>query len=442
MRICLLIINSVLLQVNTNAANALVKGGSLEPFELIKYFTIFSAVVAAVAIGYGAVKGIYHLRNGKSKRYEAERTSFENLVGQLVSDNKTSQLAAAILLRQYFDEKRMPKRKRKQGYFLNLKSETINLISSVLRVVPSGVFQKTLADGLAFAKDLSNCDLQKTNLQDAFLDNKEGDLIMRNTDLYLADLSYANLTGIEGNGIILYKANLFHASIKNCNFTNANFRGANLTGATFKCCTFNNADFTGAQNIPKEINDGLTQIKDKGGKANLVYKGNGLVSAKHITNGKTIFFSMPGVMKKDEEILTKEYKLVMEGRGYNVIYYTPDKYPGFGQFDKVKGDIGESVAMIVFGFKQVQVEKGTCRPGTKDEHKMDDKWFSTSWNDIEGGMGLMGGLPILLVYDFALDNGVFNPKLSECHVLRISIDEDVRNIENNPVFREWLSRFE
>lgn len=412
---------------------------SLDPVEA---FRVFTYVTAAVAVAYGVIKAIYHLRNRKLKRYETEKESFEKLVGQLASENKTSQLAAAILLRKYFDEKRVPKRKRKKGYFLNLKSETINVISSVLRVVPSGVFQKTLADGLAFAKDLSNCDLQKTNLQDAFLDNKEGDLIMRNTDLYLADLSYANLTGIDGNGIILYKANLFRASIKNCDFTNANFCNADLAGASFKDCVLYGADFTNTQNKPKAIRDGLKVVIDKEGKKKMRFMKEGVVTAKHETNGKMVFFSMPGKMRIEEEVLTKDYQRILESKGFEVKYYYPDQYPGFGQFEKVQKDIQGSVAMIVFGFRQVVIKEGEYRPGTIEKMQIKDKWLSTSWNDIEGGMGLMKGLPMLLVCDPEIKNGVFDNRLSECFVFRISTKEDVRTIEENTVFREWLSRFE
>ena len=406
-------------------------------FLLITSLTVFSA------IAYGVIKAYNYLRNNKRKRYETEKESFEKLVGQLASDNKTSQLASAILLRKYFDEARMSQEKKngKKGYFLDLKTETINLISSVLRVLPSGIFQKTLADGLAYAKDLSKRDLQKTNLQDAFLDNKNGRLTMNETDLYLADLSYANMTGVDARGIILYKANLFCTSINDCDFTDANFRYSDLAGISIRDCTLKGADFMGAHNLPKDIKDGLVEeLKD--GKKKLVFNKEGKVSAEHEKNGKSIFFSMPGVMKKEEEILTKEYQKLLMGRGYDVIYYSPDKYPGFGQFEKVKADINNSAAMIVFGYKQVHVDKGICRQGTKDESIMDGKWFSTSWNDIEGGMGLMKGLPILLVYDFDINNGIFDNKLSECFVLRLSTGEDIRTIDNNPVFREWLSRFE
>jgi uncharacterized protein YjbI with pentapeptide repeats len=430
---------------------------------------LVSAIGVGVSIGYGGTKYKIEKNEIEAKRLENAIRSFENLVAQLTSENKTKQLAAAVLLRNYFekdvsttisntkhntrnnnnDKKRIAHSKttnqKQTSKTTNqekiTKDQAINVITALLRVLPTGVFQKTLADGLAFAKDLSNCDLQKTNLQDAFLDNKDGTLFMEHTDLFLADLSYANLTGINAKGIILYRANLFHASIKNCDFTEANFRNADFAGVKFTDCIFDGADFTGAINLPEELRKIIDE--NKGYFPTIKPENdNNTFSFQHKSKGKAIFFSIPGVLKNDELVITKEYKELMEKKGYNVIYYVPDKYPGFGQFDKVKEDISASTAMIVFGFKQVHVEKGTCRPNTEDERSFDGKWFPTSWNDIECGMGLMKGLPILQIVDPDIDNGVFDQKLSECFVLRLSTNENVREIEHNSVFREWLSRFE
>ena len=131
----------------------------------------------------------------------------------------------------------------------NLHSETINVISSLSRVLPTGIFQKTLVDGLAYAKDISGYDLQKANLQDIYLGVKQNTLKLDNTDLFLADLSYALIENVVGNNIIFYRAILMGARIKNCNFTNGNFRDSDLTNVIFKNVILKNSDFTGAYNV-------------------------------------------------------------------------------------------------------------------------------------------------------------------------------------------------
>lgn len=377
-----------------------------------------------VAFAYGVVKAIHHLMTRRERKREAFLKSFDTLVAQLTSDNKTAQLSAAILLRRYFKD---TKKKR----HLDLKMETVNVISSLLKTLPTSVFQKTLADGLAYAVDLSKCDLQKTNLQDVLLDNKYQQVIMNETDLFLADLSYANLEGITAHGIIFYRAILFCTRIKNCDFTNANFRGADLTGVSFKNCILKGADFTDALNVPPSIREAL---------ANGIFQTEGSVSAKHESQNKTIFFSMPGIMSKEDELMTKDFKRLLEEKGFEVIYYKSDEYPRFGQFNKVRHDIMRSAGMIAFGLKQLNIHKASYRPGTQNEEEWEEKWLSTPWNEIEVGMGLMKGMPILLVSDPAISNGVFDNGLSECFVASISTTEDCRKLEQNKDFENWFAK--
>mgnify|MGYP003300398159 FL=1 len=75
---------------------------------------------------------MHYVLNRRQKDREEYLRSFDTVVAQLSSDKKASQLSAAILM----------------------------------RTLPTGVFQKTLGDGLAYAGDLSGADLQRTNLQD------------------------------------------------------------------------------------------------------------------------------------------------------------------------------------------------------------------------------------------------------------------------------------
>ena len=60
--------------------------------------------------------------------------------------------------------------------------------------------------------------------------------------------------------------------------------------------------------------------------------------------------------------------------------------------------------------------------------------FFTSLTDIPKG------IPILLVKDSELNNGVFDENLTECYVANISSDYDIKKLEQNPQFEEWLSK--
>ena len=342
---------------------------------------------------------------------------------------KTSQLSAAILLRRYFKDTGNKKR-------ADLHLEAVNVISSLLKVLPSGVLQKTLGDGLAYAKDLDKVDLQGTNLQNLYLGRKDNIRIsMTETDMFMADISYATLNQIDGHGAVFFNSILYHTQIKDCDFTNAYFKGADLSSAYFKDVQLYGANFSQASNFPIEFEgklspEGIFTSKER------------LTTPSTKQERKVVFFSMPGCMNKEDEILTKDYKTFLEDEmNYEVIYYQKDEYPEFGQFNKIRQSIMNSSAMIAFGFKQISIKDGVSHPNTTKEKSISNVDLPTPWNELEVGMGLMNHLPILLVKSNGISSGIFDNKLSECFVATITADSDSRELKYNPEVKQWLSTF-
>lgn len=392
---------------------------------------IIAIVAAITAVVVGILKFVindfFDFKNA-SKRKEESKDSLTKIIANLSSQENTSKLSAAIMLRRFLNTKISKE-------FPYLQKEAINVIASMLKVLPTGVFQKTLADGLAYAVNLSNVDLQRTNLQDTYLGRKDDTrILMDNTDLFLSDLSYALIEHVNGKAIF-YRSILFCSQIKNCDFTGATFREADLTNACFKNVVLKDADFAGAVNIPEAIEKELILSEGK-----RIYPHSEPVNAKHSILDKSIFFSMPSVMSKENELLTKDYKVCLEGLGYSVIYYIKDDYPSFGQLNRIREKILASSAMVAFGFKQTNIHDATFRPQTNNEEKWNDKWLATPWNEIEVGMGLMKGMPILLVKDPQIDMGIFDNNLSECFVAHVSTDDDSRKLAQNKEVVKWLSK--
>ena len=84
---------------------------------------VVAVVVGAAFTAYVRWRG---LKSTETLRDEYQR-SFDKVVTDLSSDNRTSQLTAAILLRRFFSINEMKEEKT------FLKDETINVISSLLR---------------------------------------------------------------------------------------------------------------------------------------------------------------------------------------------------------------------------------------------------------------------------------------------------------------------
>lgn len=194
------------------------------------------------------------------------------------------------------------------------------------------------------------------------------------------------------------------------------------------------ADFTDAVHVPEEIAMSLD--------SNGIFTGTKSVTLTETGNPvKTVFFSMPGVLSKGEELLVREVKNILENGGYKVQYYVRDQYPEFGQFNRVRESIHQACGVIAFGFKHLNVQKGLLYPNTSNQCAVEDVWYSTPWIEIEVGMAIMKGLPILMFKDSAINNGVFDEKLNEFFVGHIDVDKlDARDIERNSEFVNWMKQ--
>ena len=87
--------------------------------------------VSLLIAGVAVVLRFFDIQS-KSSRRRILKEEFDAAIRQLSSESETNRLAAAILIRRFFTAER--------GCYRN---ETIYVLSSLLRVVPTGVFQKT-----------------------------------------------------------------------------------------------------------------------------------------------------------------------------------------------------------------------------------------------------------------------------------------------------------
>jgi len=393
------------------------------------------------------------VRTDYQRRRDTQR-QFNMTVEQLSKDNQTSQLSAAIILRRFFDTPIDRDRFRK---------ETIHEISAMLKIHPTGIYQKTLGDGLAYAGNLNYADLMRTNLQDLYLGKKnEKDdanekkgiktksdnddswkITMDFTDMYEANLSYALVENVIGFGTVFNSAILNHTNIKNCTFRKADFKYADLTNVYFENVILEGSDFKGAKGIPKEV---LSQLKwVNKGKKNEAYVYD---NAEPLTIDKTkkkggghkiVFFSMPGTLSASEEAITLYFKELLKKKGIEVKYYKRDHYPKDSQLTKVKESILQADAMIAFGLKQIEIKSGRLNP---DREEIENEvWLPTPWNEIEVGMGVMANLPILLVRDDKIEIGVFDKVISEYKIKSLSASTPLEDIEKNSEFKMWLNLF-
>jgi uncharacterized protein YjbI with pentapeptide repeats len=211
--------------------------------------------VAIVGALLTAVVGLlqYFRYRSRRDRMAAVGAAFSSTVASLASDNEIERMAAAVLLRRFFN------RHTEQGAGrAPYKAETVEVIAGLLRQTQPGLFQKVLADGLRYANDLVSADLQKCILRDAYLGRRQDDkrrLDLSKADLWAADCAGASFRGVKAHHAVFYGAGLEGTVFIGAELQMANFRKARLAGARFSGAKIEGACFRGAEDVPPEVSE-------------------------------------------------------------------------------------------------------------------------------------------------------------------------------------------
>jgi uncharacterized protein YjbI with pentapeptide repeats len=210
-----------------------------------------------VTIGV-SVLGVLNFQR-KRVRSAAVGAAFKDVVDSLASDNATLRMAAAILLRRFFDI-----HSEQGAAHLSYANEAVAVIAGLLRGSETGPIQKVLADGLRYAPSLAHADLQECNLTNAYLGRKNGDdkiVDLTYADLYEANLTGASLKGVNAAGAVFAGATLMNTVLSGADLTDADFRSAKLEGAKFDGARIDGAQFSGALDVPADVTNRLNVEK-------------------------------------------------------------------------------------------------------------------------------------------------------------------------------------
>lgn len=209
--------------------------------------------VAVVGGFAAALLGIFKYFNYRSKRDRLAEVgaSFALTVEALASDNGTSRMAGAVLLRRFFD------RRTEQGALGRpYVKEAIEVMAGMLREEQPSRVQKVLADGLRYARELEDADLQNCDLRNAYVGKKAGDASAVNlsrADLYGSRCDRASFKGVVAREAVFMEAELRKAVFIDTDCRGADFRWAKLDGAKFAGAQIGGAKFDGAEGVPEEV---------------------------------------------------------------------------------------------------------------------------------------------------------------------------------------------
>jgi hypothetical protein len=262
-------------------------------------------------------------------------------------------------------------------------------------------------------------------------------------DFYRADLSNASLKGAKAVGAVFYQARLHNtvltrADLRGANFFEADLRGANFSKADLKNAKFDGArlhraSFSCARNVPSAIkseldNEGIYRKSDR-------FKAPKL-SAK--INRINVFISKPGFLDFYQQQYVSSLKSRLEAE--SMIPLTLERpYPQFGTTGEVQRLMTDCMGAVIFGFKQLEVRDGLWRSSTPEHKEIKHQFLATPWNQIEAGMAVMLGLPILVACQREIAGGIFDVASGEHQIYQVFVDEDWSATQFANSFADWCS---
>jgi len=418
----------------------------------LKNITGLVTAITALVAGLLGILRYFQYKTRRDKIVQV-REAFASVVKSLSSEVEVERMAGAILLRRFLD------RKTEVGVAgIPYWREAINVAAAILRGQATGNFQKLLADGLAFAHSLERADLQKTNLQFAYLgerkigsvkksrvaslgpwlkrENAEGTVTtdLSYADLYRADLSMASLKKAKARGAVFYQARMHNTVLTGADLRDANFFEADLKGARFGGARLAGAKFECARNVPPAL---ASKLDDKG-----VYKDEAAFELPPSTSGSSpirVFISKPGYLSYQQQQYMASVLTKLESEGITLQTLERPDYPNFGVFAEVQRLMSDCAGTVIFGFKQLEVRDGVWRLGTPEEEEVKAKWYSTPWNQIEAGWAVMLGLPMLVICERGVAGGIFDAPSGEHQVHKALIEEGWNAPAFLNSFTEWCA---
>ena len=78
-----------------------------------------------------------------------------------------------------------------------------------------------------------------------------------------------------------------------------------------------------------------------------------------------------------------------------------------GSSTAIRQAIVRAHGALILGFRQIRIDRAELRPGTSEACELAG-WIATPWNQVEGGLALMAGLPLLVVPEDGIAEGIFD----------------------------------
>jgi hypothetical protein len=120
----------------------------------------------------------------------------------------------------------------------------------------------------------------------------------------------------------------------------------------------------------------------------------------------TIFVSEPTELSSDQRLLSGQWRHRLSGLGFGILRLGRDQYQA-DPWRIVLQFLDAADGVLVLGFRQLVIDSGVWRSDTGEQARVDSATWTSPWLQIETGMALAAGLPVLVAAESGVREGVF-----------------------------------
>ena len=136
----------------------------------------------------------------------------------------------------------------------------------------------------------------------------------------------------------------------------------------------------------------------------------------------SVFLSRPTALNDEQESFCDGLDQVLEDEGLRPRTLGVTDYPASAPLAEVLKLMRDCDGALVLGLRQLHVESGRSKEGSPSAASVAGLYLATPWNQIEAGMAVALGRPLLLARELGVEGGVFDVGSSDRFVHRVEFD--------------------
>jgi hypothetical protein len=131
-----------------------------------------------------------------------------------------------------------------------------------------------------------------------------------------------------------------------------------------------------------------------------------MLIAEAATPGPNVFVSRASTLTPAQREVEGAWLAGLAELGFTPLVLRREDYVP-GSPTAIRQAISRAHGALILGFRQVRIDRGELRPGTP-EARQHAGWTATPWNQVEGGLAIMADLPVLVVPEEGVVEGIFD----------------------------------